>query len=401
MLKYDQALLWSPIESHVENLVQPSRTGKLTSFIKWAGGKEQELKHILPLVPSFRDYYEPFVGGGAVFFAIQAKGKFINDRSSELFNLYTMIDQHNADFFDALDTLLAGWQQISEIVDKSASDLIVLYKAYSFDRDSADTMKKKLLEFISYHAEEFRKMFMVVYNQDIENFFRELQRNLFSKTSRMKELEHKKWKLPEQDILANIESALKSAYYMHMRYLYNNINNYQIPSPLASAIFFFVRENAYASMFRYNSRGEFNVPYGGLSYNRKDLVRKISYMRSDELRFHFRNTVIENLDFETFLLKYTPQENDFIFLDPPYDSEFSTYAQNEFSMQDQERLASYLQKHCKARFMLVVKNTPAIFKLYDQKGLTIRMFDKKYLVSFQDRNNKDTEHLIITNYEIE
>ncbi|MGB8348620.1 MAG: DNA adenine methylase, partial [Ktedonobacteraceae bacterium] len=99
--------------------------------------------------------------------------------------------------------------------------------------------------------------------------------------------------------------------------------------------------------------------------------------------------------------KYTPQENDFIFLDPPYDSEFSTYAQNEFSMQDQERLASYLQKHCKARFMLVVKNTPAIFKLYDQKGLTIRMFDKKYLVSFQDRNNKDTEHLIITNYEIE
>lgn len=401
MLKYDQALLWSPIESHVENLVRPSRTGKLTSFIKWAGGKEQELKHILPLVPSFRDYYEPFVGGGAVFFAIQANGKFINDRSSELFNLYTMIAQHNADFFEALDTLLAGWQQISEIVDRSASDLIMLYKAYSFDRDSADTMKKKLLEFISYHAEEFRKMFMIVFDKDIENFFRELQRNLFNKTSRMKELEHKKWKLPEQDILANIEGALKSAFYMHIRYLYNNTSNYQIPSPLASAIFFFVRENAYASMFRYNSRGEFNVPYGGLSYNRKDLVRKIAYMRSNELRFHFRNTIIENLDFEAFLLKYTPQENDFIFLDPPYDSEFSTYAQNEFSMKDQERLASYLQERCKARFMLVIKNTPAIFRLYDQKGLTIHMFDKKYLVSFQDRNNKDAEHLIITNYGIE
>src|SRR5579872_2265649 len=122
MLKYDQALLWSPIESHVENPVRSPKTGKLTSFIKWAGGKEQELKHILPLVPTFRDYYEPFVGGGAVFFAIQANGKFINDRSSELFNLYTMIAQHNADFFDALDTLLAGWQQISEIVDRSASD---------------------------------------------------------------------------------------------------------------------------------------------------------------------------------------------------------------------------------------------------------------------------------------
>lgn len=401
MLKYDQALLWPPLESRVETLVQQPKTDKLSSFIKWAGGKEQELKHILPLVPTFRDYYEPFVGGGAVFFAIRANGKFINDRSSELFNLYTMVAQHNTDFFVALDRLLAGWQQVSEIVDRSADELILLYKAYSFDRDSAETTRKKLLEFIASHAEEFRKMFVVVFDKDIENFLRELQRNLFSKTSRMKELEQKKWKLPEQDILANIESALKSAFYMHIRYLYNNTKRYQIPMPLTSAIFFFVRENAYASMFRYNTQGEFNVPYGGLSYNRKDLARKIAYMLSDGLRFHFRNTVIENLDFEEFLLKHTPQANDFVFLDPPYDSEFSTYTQNEFSMKDQERLACYLREQCKARFMLVIKNTPAIFKLYDQKGLTIRMFDKKYLVSFQDRNNKDAEHLIITNYEIE
>lgn len=400
MLKYDQTLLWSPIESGIEDVVQPPRTEKLTSFIKWAGGKEQELKHILPLVPSFRDYYEPFVGGGAVFFAIQANGKFINDRSSELFNLYTMVAQHNTDFFVALDRLLAGWQQVSEIVDRSASDLLTLYKDYSFDRASTETTRKKLLEFISHYAEEFSKMFIDVFDKDIEHFFQELQRNLFSKTSRMKELEQKKWKLPEQDILANIESALKSAFYMHIRYLYNNTNRYQIPMPLASAIFFFVRENAYASMFRYNSQGEFNVPYGGLSYNRKDLARKIAYMRSDAIRFHFRNTVIQNLDFEEFLLNYTPKEDDFVFLDPPYDSEFNTYTQNEFSMKDQERLAEYLQRRCRAKFMLVIKNTPAIFRLYDQKGLTIRMFDKKYLVSFQDRNNKDAEHLIITNYEI-
>ncbi len=396
MLKQDRALLWPSRE----NYVQPSKADKLTSFIKWAGGKEQELKHILPLIPSFQSYFEPFIGGGAVFFAVQATEKLINDRSTDLFDLYTMIAQHNTDFFAALDTLLWGWQRISEIVDESASDLIELYKAYSWDINSAETMKKQLLEFISCHAAEFQKMFMIFFGKDVENFFQELQRNLFNKTSRMKELEHKKWKLPEQDILANIESALKSAFYMHLRYLHNNTNRYQISPTLASAIFFFVRENAYASMFRYNSRGEFNVPYGGLSYNRKDLARKIAYMRSDELRFHFRNTVIENLDFEAFLLKHRPQENDFVFLDPPYDSEFSTYAQNEFSMKDQERLACYLQERCAARFMLVIKNTPAIFRLYDQKGLTMRMFDKKYLVSFQDRNNKGAEHLIITNYEI-
>jgi len=104
------------------------------------------------------------------------------------------------------------------------------------------------------------------------------------------------------------------------------------------------------------------------------------------------------MDFEAFLQKYAPQTNDFIFLDPPYDSEFSTYAQNVFDMRDQERLACYLLETCQARFMLVIKNTGAIFNLYNQKGLTITTFDKKYLVSFQDRNNRDAEHLVITNF---
>lgn len=48
--------------------------------------------------------------------------------------------------------------------------------------------------------------------------------------------------------------------------------------------------------------------------------------------------------------------------------------------------------------MLVIKNTPTIFRLYNQANLTIRTVDKRYLVSFQDRNDKHAEHLIITNY---
>lgn len=185
---------------------------------------------------------------------------------------------------------------------------------------------------------------------------------------------------------------------MHLRYLYNKSRTYEIAPGFASAIFFFVRENAYAAMFRYNRQGEFNVPYGGISYNRKDLARKVDYMRSLALQSYLRDTVIENMDFEAFFLKYPPQADDFVFLDPPYDSEFSTYAQNEFTMQDHMRLARYLLESCKAKFMLVIKNTPAILHLYSQSGLTIRTFDKKYLVSFQDRNDRAVEHLMITNW---
>ncbi len=378
--------------------IQILRRHKLSSFLKWAGGKEQELKYILPLIPPFERYYEPFVGGGAVFFAVQAGRKYINDKSPELCNLYTAIAQNDQGFFQTLDRLLDGWQQLSRLVDSEASTLIKIYKPYSMHTCSLEEISTDLLVFIASHAEIFKGMFAPFFNNGIENFTRELERNLISKTQRMRRLEEKKWQLPEDEIVANIESALKSAFYMHVRHLYNNIHAYAIPQSMASALFFFVRENAYASMFRYNRRGEFNVPYGGISYNRKDLARKVAFMRSPELQAHMATTVIENSDFEVFLLKHAPQASDFIFLDPPYDSEFSTYARNEFTMQDHERLADYVLQRCQARFMLVIKNTPAILRLYTQPGIMVRSFAKKYLVSFQDRNIRDVEHLILTNY---
>ena len=88
-----------------------------------------------------------------------------------------------------------------------------------------------------------------------------------------------------------------------------------------------------------------------------------------------------------------------MFLDPPYDTEFSTYAGNEFGKKDQIRLRDYL-KNTKAKFMLIIKNTDFIYNLYNQDGFFIKSFDKKYLVSIKNRNDKDVEHLIITNYEI-
>ena len=108
MLRYDQAALWETSQANLH----VTKTEKLTSFLKWAGGKEQELKYILPLLPSFHDYYEPFVGGGAVFFSIQSPRKFINDKSSELYYLYMMVAQQDKEFFRALDILLRGWQSV-------------------------------------------------------------------------------------------------------------------------------------------------------------------------------------------------------------------------------------------------------------------------------------------------
>lgn len=85
-------------------------------------------------------------------------------------------------------------------------------------------------------------------------------------------------------------------------------------------------------------------------------------------------------------------------MDPPYDSEFSTYAQHAFTRDDQERLAHYMIYECKAKWMMIIKNTDFVYELYNKKGINIRTFDKEYLVSFMNRNDKKVTHLLITNY---
>ena len=218
-----------------------------------------------------------------------------------------------------------------------------------------------------------------MFNFNIENFIKEIKINLIRKIKRMKELERIKHILPNNDILDNIETALKSAFYMHFRHIYNNTTKYKINRAFKSAIFLFIRNFAYSGMFRYNSNGDFNVPYGGIAYNRKNFLKKVDYLRTKELKSLLDKTTIENLDFEEFFHNHQPTKNDFVFLDPPYDSEFSTYARNEFTKADQKRLADYLINKCKAKWMMIIKNTDFIFSLYDCKGLNIQSFDKHIL----------------------
>ncbi len=376
------------------------------SFIKWAGGKEKELPIILENMPkSYDRYIEPFVGGGSVYLNVNCKNSIINDKSDELILLYNLIKAGNKKFINKLNEINKNWKLLEKIVQNNSNELLNIYLSYSKDCQIEENRKKlstnlkdKIYEFVFEHSKEFNGLLTEHFNINIDNFINEVKRNLSSKIERMQKIEAKREKMKDDNVLENIECALKSAYYMHFRYLYNNRKELGIDNEFYCAIFYFIREYCYASMFRYNASGKFNVPYGGISYNRKDFGKKIKHLNSDELRNYLRNTQIYNLDFEEFCEKIDLNENDFMFLDPPYDTEFSTYANNEFGKQDQIRLANYLN-HTKAKFMLIIKNTDFIYDLYNKNGFYIKSFDKKYLVSIKNRNDKNVEHLIITNYE--
>lgn len=60
-------------------------------ILKWVGGKRQLLPVIIPAIPDCGTYVEPFVGGGAVLFALQPHRAIINDANAELINVYTCI----------------------------------------------------------------------------------------------------------------------------------------------------------------------------------------------------------------------------------------------------------------------------------------------------------------------
>ena len=372
---------------------------RLQPLLKWAGGKEKELKYIIPNLPKkFNNYYEPFVGGGSVFTAVNANHFFINDYSSELISLYRYIAEQNETFFKYVESINHSWDNAHAFFEKHILFLTSIYSDYQKDTITKDELKHAIIEFCHSQANDISSIIDNTIKQHCEVLTLEIQNNLFRKMSRMKVLEQEKHLLPLKDLYNNIETSIKSALYMYFRHLYNTKQIETGNNELYCALFLFIRNYCYSGMFRYNDHGEFNVPYGGIGYNTKNMGKKLQYYRSDSLLERFNNTTISNYDFEQFLRMSNPQENDFIFLDPPYDSEFSTYAQNEFTRKDQQRLADYMLKECRSKWMLVIKNTDFIYSLYNHEGINIRFFDKKYLVSFMNRNDKKVTHLLITNY---
>lgn len=373
-------------------------------FVKWAGGKEGELKYILPMMPdTIHKYVEPFVGGGALYFALSEnmniKQRFINDFSSELISLYRVLSNSFKSFENEIKILMHNWRVLEEVV-KKYGDSFVSYCRKCQTNKNETLLKDNITSFLFSKSDAFNGLLRAGDNALISNFENEIKKYLIRKIKRINCIDVNN-KFTDEEILSNIETALKAGYYTHIRNLYNQKESKELHQffnlEKKCAYFYFLREYCYSSMFRYNKKGEFNVPYGGMGYNKKNILNKVNTMKADNVANYLAKSEISNSDFEVFLNGIKLTKNDFVFLDPPYDSEFSEYAQNSFSKNDQIRLANWA-KTTKAKVMLVIKNTDFIYGLYNNKKFNISSFDKKYMVNFNNRNDRKVKHLLITNY---
>ena len=359
----------------------------ICSLLKWPGGKQREFRILLNNNPEMfpqkiNTYYEPFVGGGAVYFSMKADNLLINDKCGELIQLYKMIKNRDTLFYNALNNINSHWNAVSKLIDRESVSIIDIY-----NRDES------FVKFLSKHRDKL--LTGIWCGQD--HYVKLLGKIFIQKLTRVKTVEKKHGKMNDEDILANVEGAIKATSYTFFRDIYNNSSYYKLASQEIVICFYFLRDYCFSSMFRFNKDGHFNVPYGGISYNRKNPDFRKDLWQSDRVVSHLNKTKIECLDFEQFFQNYPPQSEDFVFVDPPYDSEFSTYAQNKFGKQEHKCLAKLLL-NCKANFMLIIKNTEFISELYDHETISRIPFSKKYSVSFMNRNDQKVEHLIIKNY---
>lgn len=238
------------------------------------------IRHLLAYVPtSLENYYEPFLGGGALFFALSSRSTSFNAHLSDV----------NSELINAYKTVQERPEELTELLSLFQSE---------------------------YYAEKNG-----------------------------------------------------ATYYYHKR-------DWKPSTALESAgRFIFLNKTCYNGLYRVNSHGEFNVPYG--RYRRPKIVdaenlRKVSnLLRSSRARLSVS-------DYRRALAKCGPK--DFAYLDPPYQQKsktsFTTYAPGGFSQTDQDDLALEFQRLVDRGCKVVLSNsetvrTSTLYKEFETRHVTV------------------------------
>jgi DNA adenine methylase len=155
--------------------------------------------------------------------------------------------------------------------------------------------------------------------------------------------------------------------------------------------FYYQRKTCFRGMLRYNKNGKFNIPFG-----RYKTINYSELQNKDYETLLARTSVLRK-SFEYVFENYN-DENNFMFLDPPYDSEFTDYGYCQFGKKEQETLAKCF-KETKIKCLMVIGKTKFIEELY--KDYIVDEYDKKYRFKLYDGRVGDeinTKHLVIKNY---
>ena len=332
-----------------------------------------------------------------MFFHLRPETAVINDVSNSLIEFYRLIKEQNRLLLDLLLCYNNSFSNTLSVCYDIYPEILNIYKDLETGVIDNSELIHKVTALTAGISDKINFGFTEKLLLDEDEFMVHLIKMVADKMLRTVK-NNSKAPFSAEDLRDNLITGFTSGYYMYFRKVFNDINLNKIKAPNTAykiANFYFIREYCYGSMFRYNSNGEFNIPYGGMSYNKKNFRNKIESMFNADVKNIFENTDIHCRDFEDFFKSANLTNQDFMFLDPPYDTDFSDYEGSDFTKHDQERLAHSLRKTM-AQFILVIKNTDFIEGLY-KNFFNILSFDNQYTYNVRSRNERSVEHLIITN----
>ncbi len=264
--------------------------------VKWAGGKRQLLFEITKNMPEkFNRYFEPFIGGGAVFFEMQHENSYISDVNEELINLY--------------NTIKANPEGLIKDLKKHKNDFDYFSKIRNVDRTAG----------------------------------------------------YKRW------------SAVRKA----SRFIYLN-------------------RTCFNGLYRVNSRGEFNVPFG--YYKNPRIVDEANILNCSEL---LQKTEIRCADFREVVKNV--KAGDFVYFDPPYvplndTSSFTSYTKEGFDIDMQLELRNLCDELNErgVYFLLSNSDVPIINDLYSHYKIK-KVFASRAINANVQGRGKITE-VLVRNY---
>ena len=173
-----------------------------------------------------------------------------------------------------------------------------------------------------------------------------------------------------QGLTVQVRFENDETHYYENRSRFNElITSGKTDSKEAAELFYYLNRTGFNGLCRFNKRGTFNVPFGR--------YKTINYaLNFTEYKDIFSPWIITHGDFSEVLI----QPNDFIYADPPYDVEFTSYSSGGFEWEEQERLALWLNSQ---NVPVVVSNqaTSRILDLYDNLGFDMRVVDAPRRIS--------------------
>lgn len=221
------------------------------------------------------------------------------------------------------------------------------------------------------------------YNEELINVYKCIKdENTFTKL--LKELNSHETKHSEE-------------YYFKIRNLDRDKNKFKkIVDYKRAARTIYLNKACFNGLYRVNSKNEFNVPFNKKekvnTYDSENLYTIHSY-------FNFNNVEAYSLDFEEVLK--SAKKGDFVYFDPPYDSEtstFNSYTENGFGKDEQLRLSKVFKEldskgvYC----MLSNHNTTYINELYN--GYNIHVIEAKRNINANGKKRGKVEEVIVTNF---